>query len=420
MTVDIHTPLIGEAVKASWGRSVADAINLLRKNPVMPSTAAVGHTVRWTGFRWETRAGLPVPEEGLRPGQMTVWDAPRGVWVGVDVPTGHQGAVLPDPHGGDEVLMSFADGSASGFGPMWTDFASRVRQAAVRNILSENSEYIAPSMRAVNDALGSRMVMPGWGSPGDVLQSYGNGMVGWAANAGGGGGGGGGGRNWLSGHEVGSNVDFPYGSTPSLGIGTVRAPGYPWVGFAKVYLNISAKGLEHDARIRIRLWRHKDGNSHNYTGHQDFAIHAGDSRMSHVWYFTGEPNTDVGVDFERSAGWTVTAQTRFLYVFFIERNNHRALAGLPEVDEPEIDQEALGDGLRYMLPTWYMSVNATTKVIEQRLTTLAWANDPNDTAAIDLRKDMGHLAWPTGKSATFGDDASAHWDGTKFVAGVAP
>ena len=418
MAVNIHIPNIGEAVKASWGRSVADAINELLKNPIMPSTAAVGHTVRWTGFRWEPRPGLPVPEEGLRPGQMTIWDAPRERWIAADVPTGHQGAVLPDPHGGDEVLMSFADGSASGFGPMWTDFAARARQAAVRNILSENSEYIAPSMRAVNDAIGSRVPFPGWGAPGQLLESLGNGTVRWT-NAPSGGGGGGGGRNWLAGNEVSAAVNFPYGSTPSLGIATVRAPSYPWVGFAKVYLNIKASGLEHDARIRIRLWRNKDGQAHNYTGHQDFAIHSGDSRMSHVWFFTGEPNTDVGVDFERSAGWTVTAQLRFMYVFFIERNNHRSMAGLPDPDIPEIDKTVAGEDFRYAFPQWYMSENSTTGVIETRKTSLAWATSPTDPAAIELRTDMGHVAWPTGKQSFFGNGDAAHWNGTNFAAGPA-
>lgn len=418
MAVNIHIPNIGEAVKASWGRSVADAINELLKNPIMPSTAAVGHTVRWTGFRWESRPGLPVPEEGLRPGQMTIWDAPRERWIAADVPTGHQGAVLPDPHGGDEVLMSFADGSASGFGPMWTDFAARARQAAVRNILSENSEYIAPSMRAVNDALGNRLPFPGWGAAGQVLESLGNGNVRWGTVTGGGGGGGG--RNWLAGNEVSAAVNFPYGSTPSLGIGTVRAPSYPWVGFAKVYLNIKASGLEHDARIRIRLWRNKDGQAHNYTGHQDFAIHSGDSRMSHVWFFTGEPNTDVGVDFERSAGWTVTAEFRFMYVFFIERNNHRSMAGLPDVDIPESDSEADSDALRYSVPQWYMSINGTTNVIEQRLTSVAWANDQNDPAAIELRGDLGPQQWPSGKGAHFGNGDTGYWNGTQFSMGTAP
>jgi hypothetical protein len=76
----IHIPNIGEAVKASWGRSVAEAINGI-SHRLLPENPGVGHTVIYNGTAWVSAPGLPmlVSQDNIPRWNGSVWVASPGL-----------------------------------------------------------------------------------------------------------------------------------------------------------------------------------------------------------------------------------------------------------------------------------------------------------------------------------------------------
>jgi hypothetical protein len=106
--VTVPEPIIGEAVKASWGRMVKSAIEELQTRPQLPSGVSAGQLLRWNGSAWQASSVLPLPTV-QQVGHMIQWNGSAWVSVpGLPSPSAAQSGSIPQWDGSKWLVGSIS------------------------------------------------------------------------------------------------------------------------------------------------------------------------------------------------------------------------------------------------------------------------------------------------------------------------